>query len=77
MPTTTSCVVTGGAGGIGRAIAVEMVARGHRVVVTDLDGPGAEQAAAEVGAAAGVAHDVRNPDSHRAIAALATRDWAR
>ncbi|GAB3253910.1 SDR family NAD(P)-dependent oxidoreductase [Nocardioides dilutus] len=70
---TNSCVVTGGARGIGRAIAEQMVARGHRVVVTDLDGEGAERTAAEIGAAEGIAQDVRDPESHRAVAEAAGR----
>ena len=34
-------VVTGGASGIGAAICRELAARGHRVVVTDVDAEGA------------------------------------
>jgi NAD(P)-dependent dehydrogenase (short-subunit alcohol dehydrogenase family) len=70
---TSSCVVTGGARGIGRAIAEQMVARGHRVVVTDLDGEGAARTAAEIGAAEGIAQDVRDSASHRAVAEAAGR----
>ena len=73
MP-ATSCVVTGAARGIGRAIAERMVARGHRVVVTDIDGEGAARTAAEIGAALGMAHDVREPDSHREVAAAAAAE---
>ncbi len=69
---TTSCVVTGGARGIGRGIAELMVARGHRVVVGDLDADAAAATAGEIGAAAGVAMDVRDPDAHRALAAEAS-----
>lgn len=69
----TSCVVTGGARGIGRGIAERLVARGHRVVLTDVDGAGAERTAAEIGAAAGLAHDVRDPAAHAAAAAEAAR----
>ncbi|QSR32686.1 short-chain dehydrogenase [Nocardioides sp. S5] len=69
---TTSCVVTGGARGIGRGIAELMVARGHRVVVGDLNAVAAAATAAEIGAAAGVAMDVRDPDAHRAVAAEAS-----
>ena len=71
--TTSSCVVTGGARGIGRAIAAQMVARGHRVVVTDLDGEGAARTAAEIGAAEGLQQDVRDPMSHRSVAEAAGR----
>ncbi|MDR7252251.1 NAD(P)-dependent dehydrogenase (short-subunit alcohol dehydrogenase family) [Nocardioides sp. BE266] len=67
----TSCVVTGGARGIGRGIAELMVARGHRVVVSDIDGAAAIETADLIGAAAGVLHDVRDPEGHHAVAALA------
>jgi NAD(P)-dependent dehydrogenase (short-subunit alcohol dehydrogenase family) len=69
----TSCVVTGAARGIGRGIAELMVARGYRVIVTDVDGDGAARTAAEIGAAEGLAQDVRNAASHRAIAEAAGR----
>ena len=72
----TSCVVTGGARGIGRGIAELMVARGHRVVVTDVDGEAAVRTAAEIGAAEGLAHDVRDPAAHRAVAEAAVRHGA-
>jgi len=66
-----SCVVTGGARGIGRGIAEQLVARGHLVVITDIDGEGAARTAAEIGAAEGLAQDVRDPASHREVAAAA------
>lgn len=69
----TSCVVTGAARGIGRGIAELMVARGHHVVVTDVDGEGAARTAAEIGAAEGLAQDVRDPASHRSVAEAAGR----
>jgi NAD(P)-dependent dehydrogenase (short-subunit alcohol dehydrogenase family) len=69
----TSCVVTGGARGIGRAIAVRMVDRGHHVVITDVDGAAAAATAAEIGAAEGIEQDIREPDSHRRVAAAAGR----
>lgn len=72
-PATTSCVVTGAARGIGRGIAELMVARGHRVVVTDLDGEAAARTAEEIGAAAGLAQDVRDPGSHREAVSVAQR----
>src|SRR5204862_1331046 len=54
------CVVTGGASGIGRAIARRVAAEGARgVVVADLDGGGAEAVAADIGGnSSGVACDV-------------------
>lgn len=42
-------LITGGAGGIGRALGAELVRRGARVVLTDLDGEAADRAAAELG----------------------------
>ncbi|MGZ4449775.1 MAG: SDR family NAD(P)-dependent oxidoreductase [Nocardioides sp.] len=69
----TSVVVTGAARGIGRGIAERMVARGHHVVVTDVDADGAARTAAEIGAAAGLAHDVRDPAGHRGAAEEAAR----
>ena len=41
-----SAVVTGGASGIGRALAVELVARGSNVLVADIDRSGADAVAA-------------------------------
>lgn len=73
---TGSAVVTGGARGIGRAIAEELVARGHAVVIGDVDGAAAERTAAEIGAAAGLAMDVREPGDHAAAAAEAGRHGA-
>jgi NAD(P)-dependent dehydrogenase (short-subunit alcohol dehydrogenase family) len=70
---TNSCVVTGGARGIGRGIAELMVARGHHVVISDIAGAAAVATAAEIGAVAGVAQDVRDPDGHHLVAAEASR----
>ncbi|WP_229660916.1 SDR family NAD(P)-dependent oxidoreductase [Marmoricola endophyticus] len=67
-----SAVVTGGAGGIGRAIATRLVARGYAVVVSDIDEAAARRTAQELGAAAGVGHDVRDPEDHRRVLAAAT-----
>jgi NAD(P)-dependent dehydrogenase (short-subunit alcohol dehydrogenase family) len=68
---TGSVVVTGAARGIGRGIAERMVARGHRVVITDVDGPAVRRTAEEIGAAEGLAQDVRDPAGHRAVAEAA------
>jgi NAD(P)-dependent dehydrogenase (short-subunit alcohol dehydrogenase family) len=66
-----SCVVTGAARGIGRAIAERMVARGYTVVLTDIDGDGARRTAEEIGAVVGLEQDVRDPASHRFVATTA------
>jgi NAD(P)-dependent dehydrogenase (short-subunit alcohol dehydrogenase family) len=66
-----SCVVTGGARGIGRAIAERMVRRGYAVVLSDLNGEDALRTADEIGAVAGVEQDVREPSSHDQVAARA------
>jgi NAD(P)-dependent dehydrogenase (short-subunit alcohol dehydrogenase family) len=71
-----SCVVTGGARGIGRGIAERMVARGYAVLVTDVDGDAARRTAEEIGAAVGIEHDVRDPAAHRFVATTA-RDHGR
>ncbi|WP_174189402.1 SDR family NAD(P)-dependent oxidoreductase [Nocardia barduliensis] len=64
--TPHTAVVTGGASGMGLAIARRLAARGDRVAILDLDGAGAERAAAEIrdkgDAATGFAVDV----THRA-----------
>jgi len=66
-------VVTGGARGIGRAVAARLVRRGYAVVVTDLDGEAARRTAAEIGAAAGLEQDVRDEAGHDAVASEAAR----
>ena len=65
-------LVTGGASGIGRAVALRLAAEGAHVVVTDLDAAGASKVADEVtaasgaGRAVGVGMDVAREDSVRA-----------
>jgi rhamnulose-1-phosphate aldolase/alcohol dehydrogenase len=65
-------LVTGGASGIGRAVALRLAAEGAHVVVTDLDAAGARKVADEVmaasgaGRALGVGMDVAREDSVRA-----------
>jgi NAD(P)-dependent dehydrogenase (short-subunit alcohol dehydrogenase family) len=51
-------IVTGGASGIGRALGAELVGRGARVVLADVDGGGAEQAARAMSAAGAATLDV-------------------
>ena len=67
--------MTGGATGIGLAIARALADAGARVAIADLDATGAERAAAEIGRDAfGVAIDVRKRDSvEPALEAIAQR----
>ncbi|MEJ8277377.1 SDR family NAD(P)-dependent oxidoreductase [Pseudonocardia spirodelae] len=66
-----SAVVTGAARGIGEAIATELVGRGYRVLVTDLDAAAAQATAERIGAAAGTACDVTDPAASAAAVARA------
>jgi NAD(P)-dependent dehydrogenase (short-subunit alcohol dehydrogenase family) len=63
-------LVTGGANGIGAAVVRRLAARGASVVVADVDLPGAERLAAEVGGVA-VRCDVSSLTDNRAAVALA------
>jgi NAD(P)-dependent dehydrogenase (short-subunit alcohol dehydrogenase family) len=71
-------LVTGGARGIGLAIARRLVADGARVAVVDVDKSAAEAAAGELGDAATalVADVTRTADVERAVAAAHAR-WGR
>jgi NAD(P)-dependent dehydrogenase (short-subunit alcohol dehydrogenase family) len=73
MEPVSTAVVTGAARGIGRAIAELLVRQGYGVLVTDVDGAAARRTAEEIGAAAGLAQDVRDEQSHRAAAEEALR----
>jgi NAD(P)-dependent dehydrogenase (short-subunit alcohol dehydrogenase family) len=66
-----SAVVTGAARGIGESIARELVGRGYRTLVTDVDGEAAAATAERIGAAAGIAYDVTDPDAAHAVASRA------
>lgn len=64
-----TAVVTGAGSGLGRAIAVELAGRGHRVHLTDVDAEAAARAAAELGPGAGSsALDVRDEAACRVLA---------
>ncbi|MEH0194202.1 SDR family NAD(P)-dependent oxidoreductase [Caulobacter sp. CCNWLY153] len=64
-------VITGGASGLGKAVAARIVAEGGKVVLWDLDQAQLDLAAAEVGAERGVALDVSDPLQVAAAAAAA------
>jgi short-subunit dehydrogenase len=66
----TVAVVTGAARGFGREIARRLVARGHEVLITDLDAAAVTATAAELGVTAMPA-DARLPADHARVAAAA------
>ena len=65
-------VVTGAGAGIGRAIALELAQCGARVIIVDIDEPGANETgrliAAQGGSAETCATDVSSPDAVQALA---------
>lgn len=63
-------LVTGGAGGFGRAFSRRLAASGHTVVVADLDADGAAEVAAEVGGTS-IRADVSRPEDCAAMVDLA------
>jgi NAD(P)-dependent dehydrogenase (short-subunit alcohol dehydrogenase family) len=68
----TSAVVTGAARGFGKEIARRLVARGHHVVITDLDADAVGVAAEELGSGrSGIVADARSATDHRRAAAAA------
>jgi NAD(P)-dependent dehydrogenase (short-subunit alcohol dehydrogenase family) len=69
-----TAVVTGGGGGLGRAIALELGRRGYAVHVADLDPEAAARVAAEVGdGARSSALDVRDDSACRELATTTAR----
>jgi len=63
-------IITGGAQGIGRAVAERLAASGAKIAIWDLDGKLANEAAAAIGpAASGLAIDVTDPRAVNAAAA--------
>ena len=71
-------VITGGAQGLGLAMAQEFVAAGAKVVIGDLDGTRAEEAANGLdGEAVGLACDVVEADQVQALIDAARERWGR
>jgi len=72
-------IVTGGAQGMGRAIANRFAREGACVVVADLQGDAAQRAAEEIagddGKSAGVAVDVRNQEQVQGMVDTAVREF--
>jgi len=71
-----TCIVTGGASGIGEATSRRFVAEGGKVLIADRNAPGAEALASELGSNAfAVECDVRKEASAVAIADRAMQLW--
>lgn len=71
-----TCIVTGGASGIGEATVRRFVKEGARVLIADRNLPAAETLAADLGGAAhAIACDVRKEESAIAVAARAMELW--
>ncbi len=67
-------VITGGASGIGRALAEAMLAQGMKVMIADIEAGRLAQVAAELGVP-GVQTDVSDPDQVAALAARAVAEF--
>lgn len=79
LPPRARAVITGAGSGFGRAVSLELAARGARVLVTDLDLALAEETAALVAARGGEAHalavDVTDAAQVEAAAVRADELW--
>jgi NAD(P)-dependent dehydrogenase (short-subunit alcohol dehydrogenase family) len=71
-----TAVVTGGASGIGKALARRLLAEGCEVVIADLEPPALEAAAAEFGVT-GLLADVRDESSLQSLADVVTGRFGR
>jgi NAD(P)-dependent dehydrogenase (short-subunit alcohol dehydrogenase family) len=73
-----TAVVTGGASGIGRALVEELVSRGCKVAIADIDGERAEAVARDIGAhAIWMKTDVGRHESVQELAAFAESGFGR
>src|SRR5687768_1745103 len=70
-------IVTGGAQGIGRAIADKLAEEGATVVVADLNEEGARAVAASLPRAIGIRTDVSDPDSVAAMVKAARDEYGK
>src|ERR1700680_2850683 len=70
-------LVTGAARGIGQAIAQRLAANGSRVVFSDIDGVGAEQAAGPIAGAAAMRLDVTRGDEIRVVIERIVADFGK
>jgi NAD(P)-dependent dehydrogenase (short-subunit alcohol dehydrogenase family) len=75
--TGTVSLVTGAARGIGQAIADRLAANGSRVYYTDIDGPGAEEAAVRSPGCKSAKLDVTRPEEIEAIVSRAVAEDGR
>ena len=75
------CIVTGGARGIGKGIGLRLVSEGAKVVLADLNGAQAKEAAAEINKAGGqaiwVSVDVADRDQARAMVERAVTEFGK
>ncbi|WP_083902449.1 SDR family NAD(P)-dependent oxidoreductase [Natronorubrum sulfidifaciens] len=76
---TSVVVVTGGASGMGRSMALEFADNGASVVVVDVDEDGLDELTSEItadgGEATGVVGDVSDPDSVEAVVERAIEEY--
>ncbi len=69
-----TAVVTGGASGMGKGIAKQLIAAGMQVVIADIEDAALQRSAAEMGAV-GIRTDVSDYDSVRALADAVCRQF--
>lgn len=65
-------LITGGAQGLGLAFGKRFVAEGAQVVLTDIQGGKVKEAAEQIGAAAGLQHDVTSEEDWQSVVARAS-----